>query len=257
MYDDLVANEEEWLEFLDHPKNSLLAYECLRVSYEYALIQYKKHEHNQDRDTHTFLFEIADVMKKLINVQKKHIGSVSSKGRELFEEIEFLAEYFIWNGGLWKELHEYSRLFKKLLAYEVRKGWRPLVMQEWQTTRAQLKARGIDAPSNINDVDDKVIYENLMFNAKENDSWKRGDYGSTELKKDLIKFFEMNDNIVSRQKRERINKFVDELSGPRARIVYSFFGTAPKDELQLFRTRINTVGDLDKAIDWISKQGDY
>lgn len=50
LYDDLVANEEEWLEFLDHPKNSLFAYECLRVSYEYALIQYKKYEHNQDRD---------------------------------------------------------------------------------------------------------------------------------------------------------------------------------------------------------------
>ena len=25
LYDDLVANEEEWLEFLDHPKNSLFA----------------------------------------------------------------------------------------------------------------------------------------------------------------------------------------------------------------------------------------
>ena len=129
-----------------------------------------------------------------------------------------------------------------------------MVMQEWQTTRKQLKARGIHAPTNIDDVDDKVLHDNVVYNAKKNKSLI---YDSADLKKDIIKFFEMNDNIVSHQKEERINKFVDELSGPREVVVYAFFGSAPKDELQLFRTSINTVDDLERAIDWISKQGNY
>ena len=41
-------------------------------------------------------------------------------------------------------------------------------MQEWQTTRKQLKARGIHAPTNIDDVDDKVLHDNVVYNAKKN-----------------------------------------------------------------------------------------
>ena len=117
LYDDLVANEDEWLEFLDHLQNSEFAYECLRISYEYA--QILKKTPNQNRDMQDHFFEMADIMKKLINVQQKYVGSISEYGRELFEEIEFLANYFIWNDGLWKDPYEYGRLFKKLLAYEV------------------------------------------------------------------------------------------------------------------------------------------
>ena len=114
LYDDLVVNEDEWLEFLDHLQNSEFAYECLRISYEYAQILKKKP--NQNRDMQDHFFDMADMMKKLINVQQKYVGSISEYGKELFEEIEFLANYFIWNDGLWKDPYEYGRLFKKLLA---------------------------------------------------------------------------------------------------------------------------------------------
>ena len=86
-------------------------------------------------------------MKKLINVQHKHIHSVSEKGKELFEETEFLANLFIWGRGLWKEPREYGQLFKKLVAYEVRGRVLPLAMQQWEKTRKEMKARGIDTPS--------------------------------------------------------------------------------------------------------------
>lgn len=260
LYDDLVANEEEWMEFLDHRQNSEFAYECLRVSYEYALIRQK----NEDRDMLEHLFEMADVMKKLINVQQKHIRSVSEKGKELFEEIEFLANYFIWNSGLWKEPREYGQLFKKLVAYEVRVGWRPLVMEQWEKTRKEMKARGIDTPSNIEDVDDEVLHQQLVVSERENASWKKleDSYGSTELKKDLINFFEMNDNIVSHQKQERINKFVDKLSGPQATIVYSLFGYSLKDEIKEFHDNLCAngcgVNDLEKFVELIAReQGNY
>ena len=75
----------------------------------------------------------------------------------------------------------------------------------------------------------------------------------------LIYNFEMNDNIVSHQKEERINKFVDELGHPtsgglRAKVVYELFGDAPEGELKLIRMKINTVDDLDKTIDWLIKR---
>jgi len=181
LYDDLVANEDEWLDFLDHLQNSEFAYECLRISYEYALIQQKK-LNGQNWDFPHFI-ELADMMKKLIDIQQKYVGSISETGKELFEEIEFLATYFIWHNGLWRDPeNEYGNQFKKLLACEVKVGWRPLVMQQWQTTRKQLKARGIHAPSNIDEVNDKVLYENLLFEVKKNEPyWKREDYGTPEL----------------------------------------------------------------------------
>ena len=61
LYEDLVANEAEWLEFLDHLQNSEFAYECLRVSYDYALIQQKKlNGQNWDFPEHSF--EMADMI---------------------------------------------------------------------------------------------------------------------------------------------------------------------------------------------------
>ena len=48
LYDDIAANEKEWLTFLNHPYNIEFVFECVAMCHEYAKIQYDTHK---DRDT--------------------------------------------------------------------------------------------------------------------------------------------------------------------------------------------------------------
>ena len=48
LYDDIAANEKEWLTFLDHPINIEFVFECTAVCHEYAVIQ---HDMYKDIDT--------------------------------------------------------------------------------------------------------------------------------------------------------------------------------------------------------------
>jgi len=215
LYDDIAANEKEWLTFLDHPINIEFVFECLAVCHEYAVIQ---HDTYKDRDA---CLKALDIEQKLLDILQKQSAHFDEDQKGAFGNVEYKYDDFVFRNGLvvtisreGSEVLRNIKLLKKLVRFE-KKNNVPAdyegYMHLWKGYREEMKERGMEVPHDIEKVDDKVIAEHIR--ARRLMGKKRDD---RKLKKGLIDFFELDGTIVSSQKKKRIKDFVEGLSDEKA-----------------------------------------
>jgi len=255
LYDDIAANEEEWLTFLNHPYNIEFVFECVAVCHEYAKIQYDTHK---DRDTCLKAF---DIEKKLLDILQKLSAHFDEYQKGAFGNLEYEYGNFIFKkslvvliSGKGKLGVENAKLFKKLVRFE-KKNNPPAdylgYIWLWGEYRKEMKERGMDMreiPHNVEEVDDKVIAEHMR--ARRLKGIKRDD---RNLKKGLIEFFELDGTIVSSQKKKRIEDFVKGLTDEKAIEIGSVFGSGmgnlSTEQKMEFRKKIDDIDEYLRALE--------
>ena len=244
------------MKFLDHPVNVEFAFECAGVCFQLAIVEYEKNEKDKEGvDNRDIIWKILDMQKKLLDIVQKNANEGEQK--IAYDNLEFQVDEFIFRKALWKEKADYPRLLKKLVAHEVKYGLAPedYNKQLWDVFRKELKERGIKTRRNIEEVDDKIIWEHMITRGK--DVWKNTKKrDDVKLKQILTKFFELNGNTVSHQKQKRIDKFIAGLTDDRAVGIQTVFGGAlSKDKLKEWRKHFNEPDDLTPALDAMEADG--
>jgi len=248
LYDDLSANEKEWLTFLDHPLNLEFTYECATICYHHAYLQYEK---GRERE---YIWEILDMEKKLFGIMRKNMREEAEAG---FANLEFQVDDFVFRKSLWLSPLEGSQIFKRQVAYEIKMGLAPedWSHQLWMDYRRELKDRGITTPRNIQDVDDEIIVNHMISKSVKFDE-KRDNVG---LSKILTRFFELNGNVVSQQKKQRIDFFVTGLTKKQYVTLTNVFGGEEGgltlNEMKDMRKVIYDVDGLKTVLDAMPSSG--
>jgi len=150
-----------------------------------------------------------------------------------------------------------SQIFKRQVAYEIKMGLAPedWSHQLWMDYRRELKDRGITTPRNIQDVDDEIIVNHMISKSVKFDE-KRDNVG---LSKILTRFFELNGNVVSQQKKQRIDFFVTGLTKKQYVTLTNVFGGEEGgltlNEMKDMRKVIYDVDGLKTVLDAMPSSG--
>lgn len=223
-----MANEKEWLDFLDHPFNVEYMFECAGVCYEYALIQYKMYKDNGKATA------VIRMGEKLLDVLRKHYSTtLDNEQKGGFDNIEYQYNELIFMTGRWGAQH-----LKQLVAYETKHTEIPEeyvhYLKLWATFRKEIKAYyGISTRRNIQEVDDEIINRHIVG---------RGTYGvlnNLSLKEPLTNFF--GDKVSG----NKIDKFIDGLTHKQEIALKTVFGGGfGEDQVKELRKHITDLDEL-------------
>ena len=166
LFDSLVANEKEWLQFLDHPYHFEHVYESIKVLHALAHdIHYERGHWNKAR-------EVIGMEEKLfIILERLHSDDEQSQvfDHVQYEMHEMLFALYFRPGGVIES--KTAQILKNLIAYE--KVYQPPKQYNGYAARwanfylSHVKMlgekRGITVNRNTRDVPDELIVEYLTF----------------------------------------------------------------------------------------------